>query len=86
MLIASISYLNCFINYLNCFIKKTDVLIILKIYFANSMHKTTTTTNDLIEQGIEALIQAQKAKDPDKLQRLVCTLETIATTLRNRHE
>jgi hypothetical protein len=52
------------------------------------MHKTTTTTttNDLIEQGIEALIQAQKAKDPDKLQRLVCTLETIATTLRNRHE
>jgi hypothetical protein len=48
------------------------------------MHKTTTT-NDLIEQGIEALIQAQKTKDPDRLQRLVCTLETIATALRN-HE
>lgn len=84
MLIALISYLNCFINYLNCFIKKIGALLILKIYFANSMHKTTTT-NDLIEQGIEALIQAQKTKDPDRLQRLVCTLETIATALRN-HE
>jgi hypothetical protein len=48
--------------------------------------RKTTTTDDLIEQGIEALIQAQKTKDSGTLQRLVCTLETIATTLRNRHE
>jgi hypothetical protein len=39
--------------------------------------------DDLIEQGIEALIQAKKTKDPDTLQKLVCKLETIATILRN---
>jgi hypothetical protein len=65
---------------LNCFIKKIGVLLIWKIYFAGAMK---ASIDDLIEQGIEALIQAKKTKDPDTLQKLVCKLETIATILRN---
>jgi hypothetical protein len=40
--------------------------------------------DDLIEQGIEALITAKKTTNPDTLNKSVCALETIATLLRSR--
>lgn len=44
---------------------------------------TDEELKDALDQGIDALAKAQKSLDPVDLQQCICTLETIATKLRN---